>query len=203
MRILIRGRDGSSGYSENSLTVRSVVRIRPLPLDFPCLGLGNLALSQPSCFLLVAWQLGTKTVLQLNSYLFGYEGTCLTHNWWRTTHPSLQNSHRTGGRTAYYSTTSQEGSMLSHCVGLIIIDSMKSVFNTDALLPYNHDLVESLIVKQRIKVDGGETWCQLTTIIPKCLHLQTFTQAIRIETDNKNITDIGWQPYLAVSPTRR
>ncbi|KER27576.1 hypothetical protein T265_05394 [Opisthorchis viverrini] len=58
---------------------------------------------------------------------------------------------------------------------------MTSVFNTDASLPYNHDLFESLIVKKRIK---------------------TFTQAIWIETDNKNATDIGWQPYLVVSPTR-
>ncbi|KER23939.1 hypothetical protein T265_08298 [Opisthorchis viverrini] len=31
-------------------TERSVVRIRPLPLDFPCLGLGDLAVSQPSYF---------------------------------------------------------------------------------------------------------------------------------------------------------
>ncbi|KAG5452778.1 hypothetical protein CSKR_112808 [Clonorchis sinensis] len=37
---------------------------------------------------------------------------------------------------------------------------------------------------------------------PKCLHLQTLTQAIWIETDNNNATDIGWQPYLATSPTR-
>ncbi|KER32035.1 hypothetical protein T265_01813 [Opisthorchis viverrini] len=28
---------------------------------------------------------------------------------------------------------------------IIIIDSMTSVFNTDASLPYNHDLFESLI----------------------------------------------------------
>ncbi|KAG5446732.1 hypothetical protein CSKR_113716 [Clonorchis sinensis] len=33
----------------------------------------------------------------------------------------------------------------------IIIDSMTSVFNTDASLPYNHDLFESLIAKKRIK----------------------------------------------------
>ncbi|KER30783.1 hypothetical protein T265_02824 [Opisthorchis viverrini] len=32
-------------------------------------------------------------------------------------------------------------------------------------------------------------------------HCQTFTQAIWIETD-KNATDIGWQPYLVVPPTR-
>ncbi|KER24640.1 hypothetical protein T265_07738 [Opisthorchis viverrini] len=32
---------------------------------------------------------------------------------------------------------------------------MTSVFNTDASLPYNHDLFESLIVKKRVKVDGG------------------------------------------------
>ncbi|KER24478.1 LOW QUALITY PROTEIN: hypothetical protein T265_14410 [Opisthorchis viverrini] len=33
------------------------------------------------------------------------------------------------------------------------------------------------------------------------LYLQTLTQAIWIETDNKNTTDIGWQPYFVVSPT--
>ncbi|KAG5445012.1 hypothetical protein CSKR_105024 [Clonorchis sinensis] len=33
---------------------------------------------------------------------------------------------------------------------IIIIDSM-TVFNTDASLPYNQDLFESLIVKERIK----------------------------------------------------
>ncbi|KAG5440943.1 hypothetical protein CSKR_114471 [Clonorchis sinensis] len=43
-----------------------MVRTRPLPLDFPCLGLGNLVVSQLSCLLLVAWQLGTEKVLQLN-----------------------------------------------------------------------------------------------------------------------------------------
>ncbi|KAG5441160.1 hypothetical protein CSKR_102745 [Clonorchis sinensis] len=44
-----------------------VVRTRPPPLGFPCLGLGKLAVSQPSCFPRVAWQLGTERVLQLNS----------------------------------------------------------------------------------------------------------------------------------------
>ncbi|KAG5452674.1 hypothetical protein CSKR_109682 [Clonorchis sinensis] len=60
------GRDGASGRSANLLTGRYVVRIRPLLLDFPCLGLGNLAVSQPSCLPRVAWQLGTGRVLQLN-----------------------------------------------------------------------------------------------------------------------------------------
>ncbi|KER24600.1 hypothetical protein T265_07791 [Opisthorchis viverrini] len=57
--------------------------------------------------------------------------------------------------------------------------STTPVFNTNASLLYNHDLFESLILKKR-----------------------TFTQAIWIESDNKNATDIGWQPYLVVSPTR-
>ncbi|KAG5449895.1 Annexin B11 [Clonorchis sinensis] len=48
------------------LTRRSVVRTPPLPLDFSCLGVDNLAVSQPSCNLWVAWQLGTERVLQLN-----------------------------------------------------------------------------------------------------------------------------------------
>ncbi|GAA47350.1 hypothetical protein CLF_100253 [Clonorchis sinensis] len=39
----------------------------------------------------------------------------------------------------------------------IIIDSMTSVLNTDASLPYNHDLFERLIAKKRIKMDGEET----------------------------------------------
>ncbi|KER29961.1 hypothetical protein T265_03547 [Opisthorchis viverrini] len=59
-----RGRDGP-----NLLTGRFLVRTRPLPLDFPCLGLGTLAVSQPSCFLWVVWQPGTEIVLQLNYYL--------------------------------------------------------------------------------------------------------------------------------------
>ncbi|KAG5453744.1 hypothetical protein CSKR_102365 [Clonorchis sinensis] len=37
---------------------QTVVRTQPLPPDFPCLDLGTLAVSKPSCFLLVAWQLG-------------------------------------------------------------------------------------------------------------------------------------------------
>ncbi|KAG5441345.1 hypothetical protein CSKR_103221 [Clonorchis sinensis] len=52
--------------SANLLTGRSVVRTRLLPLDFPCLGLGNLTVSQPSYNLRVAWQLGIERVLQLN-----------------------------------------------------------------------------------------------------------------------------------------
>ncbi|KAG5445264.1 hypothetical protein CSKR_110430 [Clonorchis sinensis] len=49
-------------------TRRSVFRIRPLHVDF-CVGLDNLAVSQPSCFLQVAWQLGTKRVLRLNDWI--------------------------------------------------------------------------------------------------------------------------------------
>ncbi|KAG5454564.1 condensin complex non-SMC subunit Cnd1 [Clonorchis sinensis] len=52
--------DGASDWSANLLTGRFVVRTWRLPLDFPCLGLGNLAVSQPSCFPGVAWQLGTE-----------------------------------------------------------------------------------------------------------------------------------------------
>ncbi|KER19633.1 hypothetical protein T265_11645 [Opisthorchis viverrini] len=63
---IVSGRDGPSGQSANLPTGRSVVRTRPLPLDFPRLDLGNLAVSQPSCNLRVAWQLGTERVLQLN-----------------------------------------------------------------------------------------------------------------------------------------
>ncbi|KER27580.1 hypothetical protein T265_05397 [Opisthorchis viverrini] len=71
--------------------------------------------------------------------------------------------------------------VIPHLIPFVLSSSPSTVFNTDASPPYNHDLFESLIVKKRIK---------------------TFTQAIWIETDNKNATDIGWQPYLVVSPTR-
>ncbi|KER29446.1 hypothetical protein T265_03912 [Opisthorchis viverrini] len=47
------------GTSRNAKQSRSWVFIS-------CLGLSNLAVSHFSCFLLVAWQLGTKRVLQLN-----------------------------------------------------------------------------------------------------------------------------------------
>ncbi|KAG5446580.1 hypothetical protein CSKR_112363 [Clonorchis sinensis] len=46
-----------------------MVRTRPLPLDFLCLGLGNLAVSQPSCNPRVAWQLSIERVLQMNDHL--------------------------------------------------------------------------------------------------------------------------------------
>ncbi|GAA57238.1 hypothetical protein CLF_112371, partial [Clonorchis sinensis] len=42
---------------------------------------------------------------------------------------------------------------------IIKIDTMTLVFNTDASLPYNHDLFDSLILKKRIKVDGEGNWC--------------------------------------------
>ncbi|KAG5442668.1 hypothetical protein CSKR_111904 [Clonorchis sinensis] len=37
-------------------------------------------------------------------------------------------------------------------INIIVINSMTSVFNTDALLPHNHNLFKSLILKERIKV---------------------------------------------------
>ncbi|KER21505.1 hypothetical protein T265_10193 [Opisthorchis viverrini] len=67
-------RNGSSGWNANLLTGRAMVRTRPSSVDFPCLGLSNLAVSQPSCFLRVAWQLGTDRVLQLNDYYIIYLG---------------------------------------------------------------------------------------------------------------------------------
>ncbi|KER24221.1 hypothetical protein T265_08067 [Opisthorchis viverrini] len=56
---------------EFAVTGRSVVRTRPLPLDLLCLGLGNLAVSQPSCLLRVAWQLGIKRWPQIRLNKFG------------------------------------------------------------------------------------------------------------------------------------
>ncbi|KAG5453877.1 hypothetical protein CSKR_108596 [Clonorchis sinensis] len=70
--------DGSSSWSANLQTGRSVARTRPLPLDFPCLGLGNLTVSQPSCFLQVAWQLDTGRVLLLDNVSYMSSNHLLT-----------------------------------------------------------------------------------------------------------------------------
>ncbi|KAG5450017.1 hypothetical protein CSKR_103250 [Clonorchis sinensis] len=51
-------KEGWRPLSANLLTGRSI-RTRPL-------GLSNLAVSEPSCFLLAVWQLGAEMVLQLN-----------------------------------------------------------------------------------------------------------------------------------------
>ncbi|KAG5453141.1 hypothetical protein CSKR_106967 [Clonorchis sinensis] len=65
-----------------------VVRTRPVSPDFPCLGLGNLAVSKPSCLHRVAWQLGTERVLQLNRLFLasnGQELCCLMRFSWDST----------------------------------------------------------------------------------------------------------------------
>ncbi|KAG5451980.1 Aldose reductase, partial [Clonorchis sinensis] len=83
-----------SGWSANLLTGKSVVRTRPLHLDFPCLGLGHLSVFQPSCFLRVAWQLDTERAvspkhcdsflcLQLSDFATSDQHTRL-RNWERT-----------------------------------------------------------------------------------------------------------------------
>ncbi|KER21270.1 hypothetical protein T265_10370 [Opisthorchis viverrini] len=56
-----------SKWLEREFTDRKVRGSNPTSASrLPCLGLGNLAVSQPSCNLWVAWQLGTERVLQLN-----------------------------------------------------------------------------------------------------------------------------------------
>ncbi|KAG5453590.1 hypothetical protein CSKR_109543 [Clonorchis sinensis] len=65
----------------------------PVPLDFPCLGLGSrLAASQPSCFPRVTWQLGTERVLQPND--FTVVSTSAVKSVLQTTH---QQVYRYGG----------------------------------------------------------------------------------------------------------
>ncbi|KAG5445222.1 hypothetical protein CSKR_103397 [Clonorchis sinensis] len=58
-----------SVQSANLLIGRSMVRTRPPHLDYFCLDLSNSAASQSSCFLRVAWQLGSGRVLQQNDYI--------------------------------------------------------------------------------------------------------------------------------------
>ncbi|KAG5451094.1 hypothetical protein CSKR_106664 [Clonorchis sinensis] len=64
----LRHNDGGemAQWLEHEFTDRKVVRTRLLHLDLSCLGFGNLAVSQSSCFLQVAWQLGNKRLLQLD-----------------------------------------------------------------------------------------------------------------------------------------
>ncbi|KER26350.1 hypothetical protein T265_06395 [Opisthorchis viverrini] len=59
---------------------------------------------------------------------------------------------------------------------LLIIDNTTSVFNIDASLPYNHDLFEGIIVKKRVEVDREAKRLKLTTMLTRCLYLQTLTQ---------------------------
>ncbi|GAA50189.1 hypothetical protein CLF_104174, partial [Clonorchis sinensis] len=47
---------------------------------------------------------------------------------------------------------------------IILIDSTTSVFNTDAMLPYNHDLFESLIVKKRMKMDAEQAFACMAQV---------------------------------------
>ncbi|KAG5452513.1 hypothetical protein CSKR_103318 [Clonorchis sinensis] len=61
-------------WLEREFTDRKVRGSNPTSTSrLPCLGLGNLAVSQPSCFLCVAWQLGTERVLQLNDTISSSE----------------------------------------------------------------------------------------------------------------------------------
>ncbi|KER21462.1 hypothetical protein T265_10223 [Opisthorchis viverrini] len=89
-----RGASWLSSYSANLLTGESG-RTRPPPLDFRCLGLGNLVVSQPSCFIRVAWQLITERITQTfstrrgASWLSSYSANLLTGESGRTRPPPL------------------------------------------------------------------------------------------------------------------
>ncbi|KER33153.1 hypothetical protein T265_00855 [Opisthorchis viverrini] len=60
---------------------------------------------------------------------------------------------------------------------IVLTDSITSEFNNGASIPYNHNLFEGIIVKERIHIDEEGN--------VKCLHLQLLIQAIWIATDNK------------------
>ncbi|GAA56813.1 hypothetical protein CLF_111570 [Clonorchis sinensis] len=65
---------------------------------------------------------------------------------------------------------------------ITIIESMTTVFKTDASPPYNHELFQSLTVKKRWTERG------LAAALLQSFHIPI--QAMWIETDNKNATDI-------------
>ncbi|KER28464.1 hypothetical protein T265_04693 [Opisthorchis viverrini] len=140
----------------------------------------------PLCFHHSEWGMENSALFGKRS--FGIRKTCPNQrSFWCWTHSSMEvpvTQPKTRFLTAslmihrHHSTRDMILRQRFHQI-ITIIDSMTSVFNTDASLPYNHDSFESLIVKKR-----------------------TFTQAIWIGTDNKMTTDIGWQPYLVVSSIR-
>ncbi|KAG5451771.1 hypothetical protein CSKR_109199 [Clonorchis sinensis] len=57
---------------------------------------------------------------------------------------------------------------------------MTSVFNTDASLPYNHELFERLIVNRRIKVDGEGTYNLFPTKRFNCRLIQSPKEACQV-----------------------
>ncbi|KER19190.1 hypothetical protein T265_11952 [Opisthorchis viverrini] len=63
---------------------------------------------------------------------------------------------------------------------ITIIDSISSLFNTDALLPYNHDLFESFIVKKRVKVYGGGTCLKLANAA-RALEIRAFASSVTLQ----------------------
>ncbi|KER25137.1 hypothetical protein T265_14271, partial [Opisthorchis viverrini] len=61
----IIGERNCGSYNHCTTSTRS---LQPAKMMVSSSCLGNLAVSQPSCFLRMAWQLGTERVLQLNDY---------------------------------------------------------------------------------------------------------------------------------------
>ncbi|KER33670.1 hypothetical protein T265_00553 [Opisthorchis viverrini] len=68
----------------------------------------------------------------------------------RTTDPSCL-----GYGSVHFTSSGEQTEVKMASEMFIIIDSQQSVFNTDASMPYNHDLFESLIVKKRVKMSAG------------------------------------------------
>ncbi|KAG5449531.1 hypothetical protein CSKR_101524 [Clonorchis sinensis] len=76
-----------------------------------------------------------------------------------------------------------------HSQPVIIIDSRTPVSNTDASVPYNHDLSGSLIVKNKNKCGQGRD-----SVLPYLSHsgvptLPKLIQSIWMEIDDKNAID--------------
>ncbi|KER23761.1 hypothetical protein T265_08415 [Opisthorchis viverrini] len=67
---------------------------------------------------------------------------------------------------------------------IIIRDSTTQVFNTNASLPYNRDLMESVIVKKRTKVDGVPQ--QMKFNLYQCYHDQIIQAGRRCQTDRSH-----------------
>ncbi|GAA34715.2 coiled-coil domain-containing protein C6orf97 [Clonorchis sinensis] len=88
-------------------------------------------------------------------------------------------SRAAAAERAGLSTTELPVRMTSHFTLIIIItmNSMTSVFSTDASLPYNHDLLESIFVKKRIKSKshGDPKTSPHCSLIHTSLEIQRYT----------------------------
>ncbi|KAG5446035.1 hypothetical protein CSKR_103892 [Clonorchis sinensis] len=186
--------------------MKSVVRSQRWHLGCSCVDLGNLRVLQPKFFLWVAWQLcNWAPIIPVRSIVAPFR--CLTamppEVCTRTgILPGCPSLDRVSPEAEVefeprtFRSVNSRCNHLGHLVTPIIIDSMM-LSNTEASLPYNHGLFESLIVKKKIKsparrsgdrvapiLGGGTSSTDSTQTFPN--RLITFSARSRIATSTSD-----------------